>query len=298
MKILLSGASGFIGSHLSSFFKDGKHEVVSLIRNKNKEGIFWDPEKQVLSKDEIEGFDVVINLAGENIGNGRWSQEKKKRIYESRVKSTQLLADTITKLTKPPKVYVNASAIGYYGTDASGTVNEDSPSGKGFLAKVCKDWENAALPISQAGIRTIFTRFGAVLGANGGALSKMLIPFKLGLGGKIGTGKQWMGWIAIDDLILAMHHCMMNASISGPANFTSPQLINNEEFTKALGQVLHRPTIFPLPAAIAKLILGEMAEEVLLSSIKAEPTILINSHYSFRYPDIKQALQHMLGKDG
>lgn len=298
MKILIAGATGLVGSALVPFLTTGGHEVSILSRKESSEGIYWNPEKNILPKEKLENFDVIINLAGENIA-GRWTEKKKQKIKDSRIQSTGFLAKAMAELQNPPKTFINASAIGYYGINAKGSVNENSPNGDGFLAEVCKEWEAAALPAQQAGIRTVFTRFGIILSARGGALATMLIPFKLGLGGRVGSGKQWMSWIAIDDVIHAIYHVMINPDLKGAVNFTTPNPVQNEEYTKTLGKVLQRPTLFPLPAFIAKFLLGEMAEELLLVSVKAEPERLQKSNYSFLFPKLKDALTHLLkGSDG
>ncbi|KAF3362943.1 hypothetical protein PHSC3_000477 [Chlamydiales bacterium STE3] len=294
MRILIAGAHGLVGSALVPFLKAQGHQVISLTRKKNEGGIFWDPDEGVLSKDALENFDVVINLAGENISSGRWTEAKKKKILESRIKSTHLLVQTLKGLKNPPQKLLNASAVGYYGIESYGAVSENAPNGSGFLAKVCQEWEHAALPAQQAGIKTVFMRFGIVLSARGGALAKMLTPFKLGLGGTLGSGKQWMSWIAIDDLVEAIFFVLNHPELEGAINFVSPEPVTNKEFTKALGATLNRPTFFPLPAWVAKLVWGEMAEELLLSGVKASPHQLEKSHYSFLYPNLSEALKHLI----
>jgi uncharacterized protein (TIGR01777 family) len=244
----------------------------------------------------LEDMDAVVHLAGENIASGRWTAERKRRIRDSRVRGTRLLADSLARLKEPPKVLVCASAIGYYGNRPEETVNEDSSSGSGFLPEVCREWEKATKPAEESGIRVVGTRFGIVLSPSGGALAKMLLPFRLGAGGKIGSGQQYMSWISLDDAIGAIDHALVTESLAGAVNVVAPRPVTNSEFTKTLGQVLRRPTLFPMPAIAARLLLGEMAEELLLASIRVEPARLLATGYKFRHPDLEGALRQLLGK--
>lgn len=299
MKILISGSTGLIGSALTSCFKERGYEVVRLVRSEALMGdntILWDPEHRELKLEQFEGFDVVVNLAGENISSGRWSDKKKQKIRDSRVFGTHMLAELLARLQTPPKVFISASAIGYYGNRGDEIMTEESPAGKGFLSEVCQKWEEAANAAKNAGIRVVKLRIGVVLSTKGGALQKMLTPFKLGLGGIIGSGKQYMSWIAIDDVVGAVLYSINTDSLKGPVNAVSPQPETNYRFTKTLGKVLKRPTIFPLPAFVARFMLGEMADELLLSSTRVEPKSLIDSGYSFLYPELKHALKHLLEK--
>jgi uncharacterized protein len=299
MKILMTGTSGLIGSHLLSCFKERGHEVVRVVRHESQlsdDTILWDPKHRELRLEEFEGFDVVVNLAGENISSGRWTDEKKQKIRDSRVIGTHMLAELLVRLQNPPQLFISASAVGFYGDRGEERLTETSPEGEGFLSEVCQKWEEATLPAKNAGIRVVNLRFGIVLASEGGALARMLLPFKMGLGGVIGTGKQYMSWIAIDDLVGIVLHVMNDPSIQGPVNTVSPDPVTNYTFTKVLGRVLSRPTIFPLPAFIARLILGEMADELLLSSVRAVPEVLHKTGYSFLYPDLKSALRHVLGR--
>lgn len=296
LHIVIAGASGLIGSVLVPFLKTGNHKVSLLSRINGNYGIHWDPETGDLNPKDLEGCDVVINLAGENIGSGRWSEEKKRKILQSRIKSTDLLSQTLAQLDQPPSVFINASAIGIYGVNAE-DVDEASPSGSGFLAQVCREWEAATEPAQKAGIRTVITRFGIILSPKGGVLAKLLVPFKLGLGGVIGTGKQWMSWVAIDDVLGALLHVINHSQINGPLNVVAPNPVTNRVFSQTLGQVLHRPTLFPLPAFAAKILLGkERAEELVLSSVKAEPRVLEETGYEFHYLELEPALNHLTGK--
>jgi len=298
MKILVSGSTGLVGSALVSFLASGGHEVVRLVRGRLKPGVVevpWDPQAGTIEAAKLEGLDAVVHLAGENIA-GRWTAAKKARIRSSRVEGTRLLAEALAGLKRPPKTLVCASAIGYYGDRGDEVLREDSPSGAGFLAAVCRDWEAAAHAAAEKGIRVVQLRIGVVLSPAGGALARMLTPFKLGLGGRIGPGSQFMSWIAIDDLIGAIHHALTTEPLRGPVNAVAPRAVTNREFTKTLGRVLARPTIFPMPAFAARLAFGEMADELLLASARVEPAKLVSSGYRFRTPELEAALRHLLGK--
>jgi uncharacterized protein len=299
MKILIAGSSGLVGNELVDFLKHQGHEVVKLIRSKNKinNSIYWNPELGELDENSLEAFDAVINLAGENIANKRWTKQQKQKIKESRIKSTTLLSNKLSRLKNPPKVFICASAIGFYGDRPFVVLNEDSYPAKGdFLSETCKEWEAATNPAAEAGIRVINARFGIILSPKGGALAKLLLPFQLGLGGILGDGKQVMSWIALDDVIYAINYLLQDDTIAGPVNFTSPEPVTNLEFTKTLGKVLSRPTIFPVPAFAAKLAFGEMAEALLLSSARVQPVKLVASRFKYAYPDLESALKHLLGK--
>jgi len=294
MKILVSGSTGLVGSALVPFLLTGGHQVARLVRSQPTAGgeVPWDPAAGRLEATNLEGLDAVVHLAGERI-TGRWTAAKKARIRSSRVQGTRLLAET---LARPPKTLVCASAIGYYGHRGDELLREESPPGAGFLAEVCREWEAAARPAAEKGIRVVQLRIGVVLSAAGGALALMLTPFKLGLGGRVGTGQQYMSWIALDDLAGIIQHALANESLRGPVNAVAPRAITNREFTKTLGRVLGRPTIFPMPAFAARLAFGQMADELLLASARVEPTRLIASGYKFRTPELEAALRHLLGK--
>ncbi len=291
MKILVSGSSGLIGSALVPFLTAAGHEVTRLTRAKSgAAGVGWD-----LDATRLEDFDAVVHLAGENIA-GRWTTEKKRRIRESRVEGTRLLCEALARTANPPRVMVCASAIGYYGTRGEEMLTEESALGKGFLAEVCRDWEGATTPASKRGIRVVNLRFGVVLSPKGGALAKMLLPFRLGAGGIVGNGRQYWSWIALDDVVGAIHHALVTEKLLGPVNAVAPNPVTNREFTKTLGKVLRRPTLFPMPAVAARLALGEMADAALLASARVMPTKLIATDYGFRFPDLQGALRHLLGK--
>jgi uncharacterized protein (TIGR01777 family) len=299
MNILVSGSGGLIGSGLLSFLTTGGHRVTPLVRSKAEAGsteVHWDPGNGTVDTGGLEGMDAVVHLAGENIASGRWTAERKRRIRESRVKGTGLLADSLARLKQPPKVFVCASAIGYYGNRPEETVNEESSSGSGFLPDVCREWEEVTKPAQESGIRVVRTRFGIILSPSGGALAKMLFPFRMGAGGNIGSGRQYMSWISLDDTIGAIYHALVTENLQGAVNVVAPHPVTNSEFTRTLGQVLKRPTLFPMPAFAARLLLGEMAEELLLASIRVEPVRLLATGYKFRHPELEGALRRLLGK--
>jgi uncharacterized protein (TIGR01777 family) len=298
MNILVTGSSGLIGSALLPFLTTGGHQVTRLVRSQPRAGemaVRWDPDAGALDPKSLEGVDAVVHLAGENIA-ARWTAAKKRQIRDSRVKGTRLLSDTLARLETPPKVLVCASAIGYYGDRGEEVLTEESAAGSGFLAEVCRAWEGAAEPARQKGIRVVHLRFGVVLSPAGGALAKMLPPFRLGLGGPLGHGRQYMSWIAIDDAVGAIQHALNVAALQGPTNAVAPSPVTNQQFTKTLGKVLGRPTLFPMPAFAARLMFGEMADELLLASARVQPTKLLSTGYAFRYPDLEAALRHLLGK--
>lgn len=298
MRVLVTGASGFIGFHLIRFLLARGCLVTKLVRG-NKDDrpvgeISWSPEEGLLDATRLEGFDAVIHLAGENIADGRWTEAKKRKILDSRVIGTRLLCQSLARLKQPPKVLISASAIGYYGTRGDAILTEDSANGSGFLAEVCDKWESASQQAVDVGIRVVNPRLGMVLSSNGGALKQMLGPFKYGLGGKIGSGRQYMSWIAIDDVVEALYFILMNETLRGPINIVSPHPVTNAEFTHALGSVLHRPTWLPIPAFAARLVFGELADDLLLSSTRVEPQRLQQAHYQFLYPELTTALHHLL----
>lgn len=298
MNILITGAGGLIGSALVPFLTTGGHKVRRLVRgraNFNNDEYFWDPYAGSINKACLEGIDAVVHLSGENIA-GRWSDEKKKKLRDSRIMSTRLLSQTLAELPKPPKVLVCASAMGYYGDRGEEILTEDSAAGQSFLADVVQDWEQGTEAAAKKGIRVVNLRNSIVLSAKGGALKKMLLPFRMGVGGVFGSGNQYWSWIGIDDVVGVIYHSIRTETLSGPVNVASPNPVTNREFTKTVGRVLKRPTIFPMPAAAARLALGEMADELLLSSIRLEPKKLKASGYSFRFPELEEALRHALGK--
>ncbi len=298
MKVAITGASGLIGGALVPFLTTGGHEVVRLVRRapRSKDETRWDPEAGEIDAAALEGTDAVVHLAGENIAGGRWTEARKARLRSSRVGPTALLARTLAGLTKKPKVLVSASAIGYYGNRGDEWVTEKDAPADDFLGRLSVEWEAAAEPAREAGIRVVHPRFGVVLSPAGGALGKMLLPFKAGLGGVVGPGTQYMSWIALDDVLGVVHHLLDRAGLEGPVNATAPEPVTNAVFTKTLGRVLGRPTVAPVPAFALRLALGEMADAALLSSTRVRPERLQASGYRFRFPDLEGALRHVLGK--
>ena len=295
MKVLITGSNGLVGSHLISFLTSQGHQVTTMTRKiTSANQILWDPETGQVDKGRLEGFDAVVHLAGENIASGRWSREKKASIRTSRVQGTKLLSETLASLATPPKVLISASAIGYYGDRGDKILTEESAAGEGFLADVCREWESATDSARERGIRVAELRIGVVLSPKGGALTKMLPPFRMGAGGRLGTGKQFMSWIALDDLVGVIEHILVNEELSGPINAVAPNPVTNSEFTSALGASLHRPTIFPVPGLAINLLLGEMANDLLLASTRVQPTKLLASGYVFRYAHVAPLLKQML----
>ena len=297
--VLVSGASGLVGERLLPLLEARGYNAARLVREYSavsQEDVFWDPAAGELDSDALEGVEAVVHLAGENIAAGRWNAVRKERIRESRVAGTKRLCSKLAEMPHPPKVLVCASAIGYYGDRADESLPEDAPAGEGFLPDVCREWEAASSAAEHAGIRVVRLRIGVVLSPKGGALKKMLLPFKLGAGGKMGSGRQYMSWISIDDLTRVILHCIESDALSGAVNAVTPAPVTNQEFTKTLGRVLVRPTLFPLPPFAARLALGEMDEALLLASAKVEPAVLKASGFEFEHSDLEEALRHLLGK--
>jgi TIGR01777 family protein len=299
MRILLSGSSGLVGSALTPLLQGRGDELATLVREKSRGGkneIYWQPNFGSVDKPAIEDFapDAVVHLAGEPIAKGRWNPKKKQLIKDSRVLGTQALANSLANLSRPPKVLICASAVGYYGTRGDECLTEQSPRGEGFLPEVCAEWEAACQPARDKGIRVVNLRFGMVLSPKGGALKKLLTPFKLGLGGVLGNGRQYMSWIALDDVVQVILFALQNDKLSGAVNTVAPQAVTNREFTKTLGRVMWRPTLFPLPASTARMLFGEMADALLLASTRAVPERLGQAGYAFQFPDLKPALKHLL----
>ena len=294
-KIAVSGGTGLVGSELVKSLKHAGHSTLTLSRRSEGVGsILWDPSKGVTPTEALEGVDAVVHLAGENIAGSRWTAAVKERIRSSRVDGTRNLVKSLALLKSPPKTLVCASAIGFYGRRGEERLNESSPAGSGYLADVCKAWEAEALEAEKSGIRVVRLRIGVVLSKKGGALAKMLLPFKLGVGGIIGSGKQYWSWIGLNDLVRIISFCVGNEAVSGAVNAVSPHPMTNYDFTKAVGTVLHRPTIFPMPAFAAKLALGEMADDLLLSSIRVEPDKLQSLGFQFAQPELISCLKHEL----
>ncbi len=296
MKILVTGASGLVGSALVPLLESKGHEVLRLVRNAPAGGreVRWDPSKGTIDAAALEGVEAAVHLAGENLAEGRWTDEKKRRIRESRVKGTRLISETLAGLARKPEVLVSASAVGFYGSRGDEVLTERSSAGDDFLAQVCREWEEATAAAEGAGLRVVHLRFGVILSGEGGALKKMLTPFKLGVGGKLGSGEQYISWVTLDDAVGAIEHALSDKSLSGPVNAVAPRPVTNKEFTKALGSALSRPTFFSVPAFAARLAFGEMADATLLSSQRAEPARLTESGFVFKYPEIEGALRHVL----
>jgi uncharacterized protein (TIGR01777 family) len=296
MDVLISGATGLIGSALTPELEAKGHTVRRLIRHPRQDGdIRWDLDAGIIDGD-LSGTDAVVHLAGESIAEGRWSEEKKRRILESRKKGTRLLAERVAELSEPPSVMVSVSATGYYGDRGNELLTEESESGDLFLSEVCREWEAAADPAREAGVRVVHPRFGIVLTTEGGALGATLPVFKLGGGGKIGSGRQYWSWVSFDDVIGAILHLMDNEDLSGPVNVVTPDPPTNAEYTRVLGKALNRPTFFTVPAPAARVMLGGIADELLLASERVEPMRLQEAGYTFRHPELEGALRHLLGR--
>jgi len=291
MKIAVTGSSGLVGSALKPFLTGAGHQVFPIRRPAD-----WDPENGTINGLALEGMDAVVHLAGENIAAGRWTAARKARIRDSRVKGTKLLSESLLKLKTPPPVLVSASAMGYYGDRGDEVLREESPAGTGFLPEVCRQWEAATDAATRGGIRVVHLRTGLILSSQGGALGQMRLPFKLGAGGKIGSGKQYWSWISMDDLCAVFLHSIQAAGLHGPVNAVSPTPVTNLVFTTTLGRVLSRPTLFPMPAFAARIVFGEMANELLLASARVEPAKLLASRFVFRHKDLDSTLRYLLGR--
>ncbi len=295
MKVAVTGSSGLIGSSLVSFLTEKNVTVSKILRdNPQNDYISWKPESGNWDSPFAGGIDGIVHLAGENIASGKWTRKKKTKIRNSRIDGTKILCEHIIKLPTPPSVLVCASAIGYYGNRGVEFLNESSSRGSGFLPDVCLGWEEATESVSRAGIRVVNVRFGVVLSKDGGALAKMLTPFRMKMGGKVGSGAQFMSWVAMDDVSGAIYHTLITDSLKGPVNVTAPNPVTNKEFTNTLGKVLNVPTVMPMPAFAAKLAFGEMAKDLLLASTKVAPKRLVDSGYEFKYPKLEPALKHIL----
>lgn len=299
LKVAITGASGLIGSSLSAFLSTGGHTVIPIVRRNasdDESAARWAPEVGVVDLRKLEGVDAVVHLAGENISQGRWTSSKKDRIRDSRVVGTRKLVKSLSSLNRPPMTFLTASAVGYYGDQGDVAVDESSRQGEGFLAEVCRDWEHEAFEGVGAKTRAIAARFGVVLTPQGGALAKMLPVFRMGGGGNLGNGRQFMSWISIDDTVGALTHLLLTPDVAGPVDLVSPSPVRNSEFTKTLARVLRRPAIVPLPSPMARLLFGEMADEALLASTRALPTALASSDFLFRDAELEPTLRRLLGR--
>jgi uncharacterized protein (TIGR01777 family) len=297
MNLLISGATGLVGSAVIPALESAGHSVRRLVRVRPPAGspdVLWDPTGSFDPVGGIEGFDAVVHLAGESVA-ARWTRDRKVRILNSRKQGTMTLASTAARSKRPPQVMVSASAVGYYGNRGDEVLTEESTSGSDFLADVARQWESALTPATKAGIRTVSLRIGFILSPRGGGLARMLPPFRMGLGGKVGSGRQWMSWISIDDVVGAIQHALATEALRGPVNAVAPHPVTNAEFTRTLGRVLGRPTLFPLPAFAARLAFGEMGKALLLSSQRVQPVKLQASGFHFRHPELEGALRELLG---
>ena len=298
MKVLVTGSSGLIGQELVAELGRRGHQVTRLVRRPAAGAgeVTWNPQAGTLDPAAVEGHDAAVHLAGVGIGDHRWSDDHKKAVLDSRVLGTGLLARTLAQLDQPPSVLVSGSAVGYYGYDSDQPVTEESPKGGGFLADTVAAWEAAAAPAEDAGIRTVRIRTGVIITGKGGALKKQLLPFKLGIGGRLGDGKQWLSWISLDDEVAAILHLLTADALHGPVNATAPNPVTNAEFTKAFGQVLHRPTFMPVPTPALYALFGkQMTQEMLLGGQRVLPAKLEAAGFSFAHPTLEQALRHALG---
>jgi uncharacterized protein (TIGR01777 family) len=297
LHVAITGPSGLVGSALCALLTTGGHRVTRLVRGKpSPDEVQWLSRDGVKDLSPLEGVDAVVHLAGENIAAKRWTQRVKDKIRDSRVEATRQLSEALVALENPPKVLVSASATGFYGDRGDECVDESSESGNGFLAEVARLWEGAARPAADAGIRVVHTRFGIILSPRGGALEKLVTPTRFGAGGRLGSGNQFWSWISLDDTVAAIHHTIMNESLEGAVNVVSPDAVMNREFVITLGRVMSRPTWLPMPATALRLVLGEMANELLLSSVRVAPRRLLESGFSFRHPGLEATLRFQLGK--
>jgi uncharacterized protein len=299
MRVAITGASGLVGTAMVTALKSDGHRAVRLVRPGGTalaDDVRWDPGADELGAAALEGCDAIVNLAGASIGEGRWSETRKKILRDSRIHSTRVLVSGLVKLTRRPRVLVSASAVGYYGDRGDEILSEASGPGNDFLAQLASEWEAEAQKAEACGIRAVILRFGVILSAEGGALPRMLTPFRMGVGGRLGSGKQWMSWLTLGEAVDLIRHAIENDNLRGPVNAVSPNAIRNAEFTRILAHVLHRPALFPAPAFALRLTLGEMADALLLSSQRAAPRKLEAEGYSFRNADLEGALRLVLGR--
>jgi hypothetical protein len=299
MKIIISGATGLVGAALVRTLRNEGHNVARLVRGGNATAgdIPWNPGAAKVDLAALEGADAFVNLNGASIGGGRWTPERKDLLRSSRVNTTRFLVDTFSRLTQKPRAFLSASAIGFYGSRGDEVLTEASTSGTDFLSELSREWEQEAQRAESLGIRTAILRFGIILSSRGGALPRMLTPFKMGVGGRLGNAKQWMSWIALDDVVGIIHWAIANSQVKGPVNVVAPNPVQNSELTRVLAKVLHRPAIFPAPTFALRLMLGEMAEALLLGSQRVRPEKLLNSNYKFRFEHLEPALCAALAKN-
>ncbi len=299
MKVAITGASGLAGTALVNALESDGHRIVRLVRPGGTalaDDVRWNPAAGELDAAALEGCDAVVNLAGASIGEGRWSEDRKRTLHDSRVDSTRVLVSGLAKLNHKPQVLVSASAVGYYGDRGDEVLSEASGPGNDYLAKLACDWETEALKAEASGIRTVILRFGVILSAHGGALPRMLMPFRMGVGGRLGSGKQWMSWLTLGEAVDLIRYAIEKAELRGPVNAVSPNPVRNADFTRVLAHVLRRPALFPAPAFALRLMLGEMADALLLSSQRVAPRRPEAAGYSFRNPDVEPTLRALLGR--
>ena len=298
LRVAVTGASGFVGSALRDFLTTGGHEVLPIVRRKPRRDqgeIYWDPMEGRIEGPRLEGLDAIVHLAGESLSNGRWNPPKKKAIWRSRIVGTRLLATAINHLRRPPAVLVSSSAIGYYGNRGTERLAEDSRPGKGFLADLSREWESEAAKAAGPGVRVVQLRTGLVLSPAGGALGTMLLPFKMGIGGRLGTGRQYVSWIDHDDLVALIFHAITTPSLRGPVNATAPHPVPNATFTTILGRALRRPTLLPVPSLAVKGLFGEMGRALLLEGARVIPEAAVRSGFRFDFEGLDESLAHQLG---
>lgn len=299
LTVLITGASGMVGQAVTHFLTTGGHRVIRLVRREPRgaDERRWDPAGRSLDPEVLRGADAIIHLAGEPI-DGRWTAEKKRAILKSRVDSTRLIADTLIDMKGPrPKTFLCASAVGFYGDRGKEVLDETSGPGKSFLTKVSREWEAASRPATAVGVRVVNLRFGVILSAEGGALAKMLTPFKMGVGGRLGSGRQYMSWVSLDDVTGLILHALRTSTVKGPVNVTAPNPVPNAAFTDTMGRVLGRPTLIPIPKLAVRALFGEMGEEALLGGARVQPTLALNSGYRFVHPHLEGALRFQLGAE-
>lgn len=302
-RVAIAGASGMLGRALAAFLSTGGTEIVRLVRGQTPDDPFaigravpWDPARGELDVAGLDGVDAIVNLSGENVGQGRWTDDRRARLIASRVDSTRTLAAAVARMPRPPRVLVSASAIGRYLADTSEPLDEDGPEGGGFLPELCRAWEAAAAPAAQSGVRVVHPRIGIVLSPAGGALEKLLPVFRAGLGGRVGSGQQWMSWIALDDVLGSLHQLLCDDSLAGPVNVVAPEPVTNQGFAHALGAALGRPSFLPVPGFAIDGALGEMGRTLLLQGTHVVPRRLQQAGYPFRFPRLGPALVHLLGR--
>jgi uncharacterized protein len=299
MKIIVSGASGLVGTALTKSLHAEGHTVLRLVRKRTPKEVTsaeirWDPLSAQVDVPALEGADAVVHLSGANVSKGRWTSARKGVLCSSRLDSTRILVDSLARLRRKPRVFISASAVGYYGNRGDEILTESVGPGSDFLSHLARDWEAEAMRASQSGMRTVILRFGVILSSEGGALPEIIRPFKFGVGGRLGSGRQWMSWIALPDAVDIIESSMANAEWNGPLNAVAPEPVRNSEFAQIVGRVLRRPAILPVPAFMLRLALGEMADALLLSSQRAIPERLLQSGYAFKLPDLEAALRTML----